>query len=51
MAAVAALASAGLDPGQALAISLMFGVLFAAASLPGAIIWIVYSRRTPGTAI
>jgi uncharacterized membrane protein YbhN (UPF0104 family) len=48
VAAVAALTSAGLDPTHSLAISLMFGMLVAVASLPGALFWVIHRRQFQG---
>ena len=47
-AAVTLLALAGVEAGQALMVSIAFGLLLFLASLPGSVVWIFYNKKDPG---
>lgn len=46
-AMIAAMGFAGVPPGEALALSVMFGLIIMASSLPGAAVWVLGGNRRP----
>ncbi len=46
---VVGLGYAGMDPEQAVALSVLYGILLMAVSLPGGLVWLMEERRPPET--